>query len=214
MPSVSMTVNGKAVTADVDPRTLLVQFLRENLRLFLEAVVPVAERAGVRLTFSPETPNAGDTVFLQATVLDASGFPLEKGKVDGKITSPGGRTERLDFAALDGGWGVFKSSFVPKSGGPHKILLTADSAGRKLETEITVSQPLREKVGQPANFTALRELAALTGGAFGPTAELAKVIEQITLLPEPKPLEQRIRLWADPWWAGSILGLLDRKSVV
>ena len=33
MPTVSMTVNGKAVTADVDSRTLLVQFLRENLRL-------------------------------------------------------------------------------------------------------------------------------------------------------------------------------------
>ena len=33
MPAVSLTVNGKAVTADVDPRTLLVQFLREHLRL-------------------------------------------------------------------------------------------------------------------------------------------------------------------------------------
>ena len=33
MPVVSMTVNGKAVSADVDARTLLVQFLRENLRL-------------------------------------------------------------------------------------------------------------------------------------------------------------------------------------
>lgn len=33
MPKVSMTVNGKAVSADVDPRTLLVQFLRETLRL-------------------------------------------------------------------------------------------------------------------------------------------------------------------------------------
>lgn len=33
MSAVSMTVNGKAVTADVEPRTLLVQFLRENLRL-------------------------------------------------------------------------------------------------------------------------------------------------------------------------------------
>jgi carbon-monoxide dehydrogenase small subunit len=33
MPKVSMTVNGKAVSADIDPRTLLVQFLRENLRL-------------------------------------------------------------------------------------------------------------------------------------------------------------------------------------
>jgi carbon-monoxide dehydrogenase small subunit len=33
MATVSMTVNGQSVTADVDPRTLLVQFLRENLRL-------------------------------------------------------------------------------------------------------------------------------------------------------------------------------------
>jgi carbon-monoxide dehydrogenase small subunit len=33
MAAVSLTVNGKAVTADVEPRTLLVQFLRENLRL-------------------------------------------------------------------------------------------------------------------------------------------------------------------------------------
>lgn len=33
MPAVSMTVNGKAVRAEVDSRTLLVQFLRETLRL-------------------------------------------------------------------------------------------------------------------------------------------------------------------------------------
>ncbi|WP_298958851.1 (2Fe-2S)-binding protein [uncultured Methylobacterium sp.] len=33
MTSVSLTVNGKAVTADVEPRTLLVQFLREGQRL-------------------------------------------------------------------------------------------------------------------------------------------------------------------------------------
>jgi carbon-monoxide dehydrogenase small subunit len=33
MSKVSMTVNGKAVTADADARTLLVQYLREGLRL-------------------------------------------------------------------------------------------------------------------------------------------------------------------------------------
>jgi len=33
MSRVSLTVNGKAVAADVDPRTLLVQFVREHLRL-------------------------------------------------------------------------------------------------------------------------------------------------------------------------------------
>ena len=33
MPTVSMTVNGKAVSGEVEGRTLLVQFLRENLKL-------------------------------------------------------------------------------------------------------------------------------------------------------------------------------------
>ena len=33
MAIVSMTVNGKPVIADIDPRTLLVEFLREHLRL-------------------------------------------------------------------------------------------------------------------------------------------------------------------------------------
>jgi carbon-monoxide dehydrogenase small subunit len=33
MPTVSMTVNGKSVSADVEPRTLLVQYLREHLGL-------------------------------------------------------------------------------------------------------------------------------------------------------------------------------------
>jgi len=33
MTTVSLTVNGQPDTADVDPRTLLVQFLRDNLRL-------------------------------------------------------------------------------------------------------------------------------------------------------------------------------------
>ncbi len=33
MASVTLTVNGKSVTRDVDPRTLLVEFLREHIRL-------------------------------------------------------------------------------------------------------------------------------------------------------------------------------------
>ncbi len=33
MPTVSMTVNGQAVSGEVEPRTLLVQFIRQNLGL-------------------------------------------------------------------------------------------------------------------------------------------------------------------------------------
>ncbi|MEQ9259182.1 MAG: (2Fe-2S)-binding protein [Roseovarius sp.] len=33
MPTISMTVNGREVSADVEARTLLVEFIRQNLRL-------------------------------------------------------------------------------------------------------------------------------------------------------------------------------------
>jgi carbon-monoxide dehydrogenase small subunit len=33
MTAVTITVNGKTISADIEPRTLLVQFLRDNLRL-------------------------------------------------------------------------------------------------------------------------------------------------------------------------------------
>ncbi len=168
----------------------------------------LSERQGIRLTFSPETPQVGDTVFLQTTVLDASGFPVDHGPVAGRITAPGGRVERLDFSQIEGGWGVFKSQFTAQAGGAHKILVTADAFGRRLETEISVTQPVREKIGQPANHQILRELAALTGGAVSVTDDLKGIVEKISALPEPKPLELRIRLWSNPWWGGTILLLL------
>jgi hypothetical protein len=35
-----------------------------------------------------------------------------------------------------------------------------------------------------------------------------KSIEQISLMPEPSAIEQRVRLWAEPFWGGVILLLL------
>jgi hypothetical protein len=54
----------------------------------------------------------------------------------------------------------------------------------------------------------LREVAGITQGATASFEALDKIVQQISLLPEPKPLEQRIRLWSNPWWGGLILALL------
>jgi len=86
--------------------------------------------------------------------------------------------------------------------------VAAERHGRKLDTEIVVSQPRREKLGQPANAQVLREIAGLTQGASGSVTDLKRIVDQISLLPEPKPIERRIRLWASPWWGGLILLLL------
>jgi hypothetical protein len=168
----------------------------------------LSEKEGIRLSYSPETPRVGDTVFLQGTVLDASGFPAENETVTGKMISPNNRSERLEFSPIEGGWGVFKSSFVAQAGGKYKIQLAAEKNSRSLDTEILVSQPLREKIGQPVNSQILREIANLTGGASVSYENLDDIVKKISLLPEPKPIEKRIRLWSSPWWGGLILFLL------
>jgi len=168
----------------------------------------LAEKEGIRLSYSPETPQAGDMIFLQTTVLDASGFPIEQGPVVGKITSPSGRSERVEFGPLDGGWGVFKGNFSPQEGGRYKVSVAAEKHGRTLDTEILVNQPQREKVGQPINLEILREITGITEGASGTVDSLEQLVRRISLLPEAKLIELRTRLWCDPWWGGLILTLL------
>jgi hypothetical protein len=168
----------------------------------------LSEKDGMRLSYSPETPQAGDTVFLQSTVLDQSGFPVDKGAVIGKVTSPGGRAERLDFTQLEGGWGVFKSSFTAPEAGNYKVEIASEQYGRRLETDLLVTRPLLEKQGQPVNSQVLREIAAITHGASVSADDLDKVIGQISLLPEPQPIEKHLRLWSEPVWGGLLLLLL------
>ncbi len=164
-------------------------------------------KEGIRLSYSPETPEAGDTIF-QSTVLDESGFPIDKGPVSGQITSPGGRVERLDFAQLEGGWGVFKTSFTAQETGKYKIEVASEPYNRHLTTDLLVVKPVIEKEGQPINSQTLTELAALTRGTSVSTGGLDEMVRQISLLPRPQAVEERIRVWSQPAWGAIILSLL------
>jgi len=168
----------------------------------------LSEKEGIRLSYSPEAPQAGDTVYLQSTVLDEAGFPIDKGPVTGKITSPSGRVERLEFAPMEGGWGVFKSAFSALESGRYKMEVASEAHGRHLETELLVTPPVLEKLGQPVNAQVLREISAVSQGASFPVEDFDKVVPQISALPEPGPVEKRVRIWSDPRWGGVILLLL------
>jgi hypothetical protein len=168
----------------------------------------LAEKDGIRLSYTPETPKVGDRVFLQATVLDEAGFPLENGEVNGSIVSPTGRGEQLELTEVEGGWGVYSAEFSPQEGGPFEIAIDAPEHDRELETKLTVSLPKREKLGRPVNRPVLAEIASITGGESAGTDHLDELIKKISVLPEPKPAEIRTRLWSNPWWGGAILLLL------
>ncbi len=168
----------------------------------------LSETEGIRLTYTPEVPELGDTVFLQSTVLDTSGYPAQEGSVLATVTSPSGRSEKIEFALSEGGWGVFTAQFEPQESGPHQVTVRAEEFGRKLDTEIQVTRPFVEKIGQPINRQALQEIASVTRGTVGGTETLSEIVSSLASMPEPKPREIRLRLWANAWWGGFLLFLL------
>ena len=84
MPKVSMTVNGKAVSANVDSRTLLVQFLRETLRLTGTHVGCDTSQCGCCVVHVDGTAMKSCTV-LALTVDGANVTTIEGLAQDGKL---------------------------------------------------------------------------------------------------------------------------------
>ena len=55
----------------------------------------------------------GQTVYMSASVMDRSGYPLQEGKVTASITHPSGKKETFEMQAEEGGWGVILAVTFP-----------------------------------------------------------------------------------------------------
>ncbi len=154
----------------------------------------------VRLFFSPERPEPGATVTLNANAFDPNGAPLKEGTVSVDLTSPNGRTQRIELQKNDTAWGAFSGRFKVDLPGAWKLRAAATGAEDKpVETTILAQGVEIEKIGQPARPEVLEEMAKVSKGRIIQPAQLADLIKEITALPEPRPLENRIPLWSH--WA-------------
>ena len=154
----------------------------------------------VRLFFNPERPEPGSTVTLNANAFDPNGAPLKEGTVSVDITAPDGRTQRIELQKNDTAWGAFTGRFKVDLPGAWKLRATATGAEDKpLETTLLAQGVEVEKVGQPARPEVLEEMAKVSRGRIVQPAQLADLIQEITALPAPRPLENRIPLWSH--WA-------------
>jgi len=151
----------------------------------------------VRLFFSPERPEPGATVTLNANAFDPNGAPLKEGTVAVDLTSPNGRTQRIELQKNDTAWGAFSGRFKVDLPGAWKLRAAATGAEDKpVETTILAQGVEIEKIGQPARPEVLEEMAKVSKGRVIQPAQLADLITEITALPEPRPLENRIPLWS------------------
>ena len=112
MVHVSMTVNGKAVSADLDPRTLLVQFLRENLRLTGThvgcdtsqcgaCVVHVDGRAIKSCTTLAVSNDAADVVTIEGLASGGKLHPMQQAFQDNHALQCGYCTPGMIMSAID-----------------------------------------------------------------------------------------------------------------
>jgi uncharacterized membrane protein len=151
----------------------------------------------VRLFYNPERPEPGSTVTLNANAFDPNGAPLKEGSVAVDITSPDGRSQRIELQKNETAWGSYSGRFKIGLPGAWKLRATASGAEDKpLETTILAQGTEIEKIGQPARPEVLEEMAKVSKGRIIQPDQLAELIKEITALPEPRPLENRIPLWS------------------
>ncbi len=166
----------------------------------------LAEGEDVRITYSPENPTAGETLFVQATVL-SGGFPVEGADVVMRLSSqePDGGTPRsISLKQVEGGWGVYGGTIDLAQGGPHELEVINRSGPQKLKIELPVGSPSQEPVGRPANLRVLEQIAGLTSGKYAAYDRWEDVMSALRLAPEPRAEEIRIPLWGT-WWAGALV---------
>ncbi len=158
----------------------------------------------VRVFFNPERPEPGSVVTLNANAFEESGAPLKDGNVMVDLTSPDGRTQRIELQKNESAWGAFSGRFKVDLPGAWKIRATVSGAeDEALETTLLAQGVEVEKTGQPARTDVLEEMAKVSRGRVIQPSQLADLIDEINALPEPRPLQSRMPLWSN--WGTLIL---------
>ena len=169
----------------------------------------MSQGEAMRLFYSPDRPEAGNVLTMNANVMSTAGDPMRSGTVIVQIVSPSGQTDSVRLApAGEDSWGLFTGSFVPTEGGQYKLVTSCAETGGRLETIISVLGQEKELIGQPARVDVLKEIAQVTRGQLTTVSEIQNLVDHIAAMPDPEPIIRRFRLWSHPAWGGLIVLLL------
>ncbi len=162
----------------------------------------------MRFYYSPEQPRAHHDVSLYANVMDASGEPLNQGRVSVRILAPDGRAETVHLEHVGDQWGLFTGRFTPHRGGPHEVVLSCQEIGERLESDLFVHGEQVERVGRPARYDVLEEIARVSGGRLLDLDDSQSIAAAVAGMPQPPTKMRRVQLWSHPAVALFLLLLL------
>jgi hypothetical protein len=172
----------------------------------------------MRLYYTPDQPTMGQTLALNANVMDRSGEPLRQGDVSARVVAPSGKVGVVRLISDGDEWGVFAGPLRVEEAGKHAVTLLCKQTGATLETSFFAQGVAVEPVGRPARPEVLEELARVTRGKVIPAGKPEEVVGLLAALPEPPPAVRRVPLWSEPAFAFTLIGLMGafwvgRKAV-
>ncbi len=164
----------------------------------------MAHAEGIRFFYAPENPAQGDRLSVQATPLDASGFPLQNATVEARLIAPSGEEQRFALRAVEGAWAAYEGGAPLREGGEYRLEVRCVETDRKAEVRFLAAAPTVEQIGRPARPETLKELAAVTRGRFAGPSGFDDLLEALRALPPPAPRQARLRLWCHPGWLAAL----------
>ena len=159
----------------------------------------------VRLTYLPERPKAGDTLSFRATVMNAGGGPLQNADVRSRLIAPDGTIREWTLESAGGEWGVYAGKTPLPLAGEYTLETAVPSAGITHKVTIETTRPDLEKIGRPARFDELRQIATETGGFFTPFHDIDPLLEALQTVPSLPSATRTTALWSHPLWLTVIL---------
>jgi len=162
----------------------------------------------MRLYYSPEQPQIGQTVAFNANVVGASGEPLSQADVVVRVAAPSGRTQHVQLSSDGNQWGAFSGNFIPQEAGSHELHLHCRDNSADLRASLFVQGRTREQIGRPMRLDVMEELARVTRGEIIRSDQLSSLGQAIDSISEPTKIVQRVALWSHPWIAAILMGAL------
>ncbi|MEM6474044.1 MAG: hypothetical protein AAF802_31125, partial [Planctomycetota bacterium] len=152
----------------------------------------------MRMTYSPESPEAGDTILLHVSVMNRNGSPSQRPFVDVAIEDPADSIETLRLQKLDDSWGTFQGEFAaaPEPGTYQVRITHPEIPESSLAMSLSVRGRAGDVAGRPAKPQVMRDLAAIGHGIC--VEDPANLGTLVTALNQQISSERRVIRF--PWW--------------
>jgi uncharacterized membrane protein len=173
----------------------------------------------VNVTTTTDRVEPGETVTLNAEVMDPAYVEVNDSRVVATITAPSGKTSEIPVDWTVTKDGAYRASFVPEETGIYKVAVSAERAaaqgGAGREQSLgTTTMNLRVSAGDAEYFDAamraplLRRVAEETGGRFFTTANAASLPEAISYSGRGVTVVEERELWDMPALFMLLVGLV------